>query len=76
MLKARFPVAMTGAGISVAAGLPTFDTLWRGIPIRKILSRDYALMHAYLFWDCYRDRGCSQGRNRLARLRLASAQGD
>ena len=31
-------VALTGAGISVASGLPTFDFQWRGIPARDLLT--------------------------------------
>lgn len=30
--------ALTGAGISVASGLPTFDLRWRGIPARELLT--------------------------------------
>ncbi len=31
-------VALTGAGISVASGLPTFDFHWRGMPARDLLT--------------------------------------
>lgn len=35
------PVAFTGAGISVASGLPTFDSVWDGRPVRDLLCREY-----------------------------------
>ncbi len=35
-------VALTGAGISVSAGIPAFDTSWRGMPVRDLLTRDFA----------------------------------
>ncbi len=35
-------VALTGAGISVSAGIPAFDTSWRGMPVRDILTREFA----------------------------------
>lgn len=37
---ARFPVVLTGAGISAPSGIPTFqDGTWKGRPIRDFLSR-------------------------------------
>lgn len=41
MKKYHYPVAFTGAGISVASGLPTFDITWRGQPVRSLLTRDF-----------------------------------
>lgn len=39
--KARNPVALTGAGISAPSGIPTFQGLWKGKPIRNFLTRTY-----------------------------------
>lgn len=38
-------VAFTGAGISASAGIPTFDSTWKGKPIRNFLTREYANNH-------------------------------
>lgn len=51
-MKARYqrPVAFTGAGISAASGLPTFDTEWRGRPVRDFLSREFFLRDPATFY--------------------------
>lgn len=38
---AKYPVALTGAGISAPSGIPTFDMEWQGQPVRDFLSRQY-----------------------------------
>lgn len=45
----------TGAGISVASGLPTFDGSYRGIQVREILEHDFFLERTRFFYDFYRD---------------------
>ncbi len=52
---AKYPIALTGAGISVASGLPTFDISWNDIPARKILSREYYYKYPKQFYDFYRE---------------------
>lgn len=39
--SAKFPVALTGAGISAPSGIPTYQSTWKGRPIRDFLGRDY-----------------------------------
>ncbi len=51
----KHPIALTGAGISVASGLPTFDISWNNIPARKILSREYYFRYPKQFYDFYRE---------------------
>lgn len=41
LASAERPVALTGAGISAPSGIPTFDMLWKGKPVRDFLSREY-----------------------------------
>lgn len=48
-------VALTGAGISVNAGIPAFDTSWRGMPVRDILTRDFANYYPDVYAEFYRD---------------------
>lgn len=38
--EAKRPVALTGAGISAPSGVPTFQTDWKGRPVRDFLGRD------------------------------------
>ena len=52
---ARFPVALTGAGISAPSGIPTFEGTWKGRPIRDFLSRDYFNAHPEGFFELYMD---------------------
>lgn len=39
--EAKHPVALTGAGISAPSGVPTFQTQWKGKPVRGFLERRY-----------------------------------
>ncbi|MGE4284338.1 MAG: NAD-dependent deacetylase [Clostridia bacterium] len=55
LVNAKYPVAFTGAGISVASGLPTFDVAWNNIPIRDILTRKYFISYPHKFYDLYRN---------------------
>jgi len=50
-----YPVALTGAGISVASGLPTFDISWKGMPLRDILTEKFFKNHPETFYDLYRE---------------------
>lgn len=49
-----YPVAFTGAGISVASGLPTFDATWKGIPVRDLLTRDWFDQDPVGFYDFFK----------------------
>lgn len=51
--RARHPIALTGAGISAPSGLPTFDTTWKGEPIRRFLRRLYFEYHRVDFFELY-----------------------
>lgn len=48
-------VAFTGAGISFAAGIPGFDTHWQGIPIRTMLTRQWANDNKELYRELYQE---------------------
>ncbi|NLG85451.1 MAG: NAD-dependent protein deacylase [Firmicutes bacterium] len=48
-------VAFTGAGISVASGLPTFDFTWRGIPARDLLTIESFLADPERFYLFFRE---------------------
>lgn len=50
---ARFPVALTGAGISAPSGIPTFQGSWKGRPIRDFLTRRYFRAHPEEFFELY-----------------------
>lgn len=50
---ARNPVALTGAGISAPSGVPTFQGMWKGRPIRDFLSREYFETHRIEFFELY-----------------------
>jgi NAD-dependent deacetylase len=50
-----YPVAFTGAGISVASGLPTFDITWKGIPIRDLLTAYYFQQDPEGFYEMFRE---------------------
>lgn len=47
-------VALTGAGISVASGLPTFaEASWRGRDVRSILTKSYFLRNPEEFYEYF-----------------------
>ena len=52
---ARYPVALTGAGISAPSGIPTFDMSWKGQPVRDFLTRDYFTADPYGFFELFRE---------------------
>jgi NAD-dependent deacetylase len=49
------PVAITGAGISVASGLPTISRKWRGVPLREVFTEEMFREDPALFYQCYRE---------------------
>ena len=51
--EARFPVALTGAGISAPSGIPTFQGIWKDKPIRDFLSRYYYRMNREGFFELF-----------------------
>lgn len=51
--KAKHPVALSGAGISAPSGVPTFQGLWKGRPIRDFLGRDYYRRDPVGFFELY-----------------------
>ncbi len=50
---ARRPVALTGAGISAPSGVPTFQSRWKGRPVRDFLGRDYLARDPVGFFELY-----------------------
>ena len=55
ILKSTYPVALTGAGISVASSLPTLSRDYQGIPIKKIMERSFLKVSPHIFYDFYRE---------------------
>ncbi|NLK21205.1 MAG: NAD-dependent protein deacylase [Epulopiscium sp.] len=55
ILKSHYPIALTGAGISVASSLPTLSKEFCGIPIKKIMEKSFFLRHPELFYSFYRE---------------------
>lgn len=53
IVKARHPLALTGAGISAPSGIPTFDMPYRGRPVRNFLGRDYYHRDPYGFFELF-----------------------
>jgi NAD-dependent deacetylase len=51
----HYPVAFTGAGISVASGLPTFDITWNGVPIRNLLTVAFFDHDPVGFYEMFRE---------------------
>lgn len=52
---AKVAVAITGAGLSVASGLPTVSREWRGIPLKEIFTQEMFLSDPERFYQCYRE---------------------
>lgn len=50
---AHHPVALTGAGISAPSGVPTFQTSWKGRPVRDFLDRSYFRRDPVGFFELY-----------------------
>lgn len=50
---ARYPVAFTGAGISAPSGVPTFQSRWKGKPVRDFLGRSYFEGDPVGFFELY-----------------------
>lgn len=55
LLKSSYPIALTGAGISVASSLPTLSKKYQGIPIKKIMERSFFIDNPRQFYDFYRE---------------------
>jgi len=53
--SAKYPVALTGAGISAPSGIPTFDMEWKGKPVRDFLSREYYIEDTLGFFELYKE---------------------
>lgn len=53
IMNARFPVALTGAGISAPSGIPTFEGCYKGKPLRTYLTRSYMQSHPLSFFELY-----------------------
>ncbi len=53
--SAQYPVALTGAGISAPSGIPTFDMLWKGRPVREFLSREFFNENPVEFYELFRE---------------------
>lgn len=51
--NAACPVALTGAGISAPSGVPTFQSRWKGRPVRDFLGRDYFAHDPMGFFELY-----------------------
>lgn len=55
LIESKYPVALTGAGISVASSLPTLQKTFDGIPIQKILERSFFERQTAHFYGFYRE---------------------
>jgi NAD-dependent deacetylase len=55
MRRFTYPVAFTGAGISVASGLPTFNITWKGLPVRSYLTREFFERDPVGFYEFFRE---------------------
>lgn len=53
--KAKKPVAITGAGISVPSGLPTINSSWRGVPLREVFTLTMFTDDPARFYQCFRE---------------------
>lgn len=66
-------IAFTGAGISVASGLPTFDFHWHGIPARELLTLSAFQRDPDQFFDFFRDALATWGKASPNEAHLAIA---
>jgi NAD-dependent deacetylase len=55
LAAAKYPVALTGAGISAPSGIPTFDMEWKGRPVRDFLTREYFAEEPLGFFELFRE---------------------
>lgn len=71
---AKNPLALTGAGISAPSGIPTFQSRWKGRPVRDFLSRLYRENDPVGFFElfCAMEAWCGAAPNG-AHLALAEA---
>lgn len=53
LAAAKRPVALTGAGISAPSGIPTFQSQWKGRPVRDFLGRDFLARDPVGFFELY-----------------------
>ncbi|MEG0766852.1 MAG: Sir2 family NAD-dependent protein deacetylase [Clostridia bacterium] len=51
--SAAHPLALTGAGISAPSGVPTFQSLWKGRPMRDALGREDMERDPVGFFELY-----------------------
>lgn len=51
--RSERPIALTGAGISVASGLPTVTETWQGLPLATIFKKDFFENQPEKFYKCY-----------------------
>lgn len=54
-LESSHPVAFTGAGISVASGLPTLAGSWHGVGLARLLDRDFFRRDPEGFYRFFRE---------------------
>lgn len=55
ILNSIYPVALTGAGISVASTIPTLSKSFSRIPIKKIFEKTFFEEQPKIFYDFYRE---------------------
>ncbi|KEO84388.1 SIR2 family NAD-dependent protein deacylase [Tumebacillus flagellatus] len=53
--ESQTPVAVTGAGISVASGLPTINREWRGVALKDVFTWEMFEDDPARFYQCYRE---------------------
>lgn len=72
---AKRPVALTGAGISAPSGIPTFQTQWKGRPVRDFLGRDFLRRDPVGFFElfCAMEAWCRAEPNAAHRALAAHA---
>ena len=55
LAASKYPVALTGAGISAPSGIPTFDMQWKGQPVRDFLTREYFTENPLGFFELFQE---------------------